>query len=62
MDNYTSNIKVTRSSKKEVRSITMGSTRDINKPSSNSSTKINTNSNTNLADMTAKILQKQYKR
>lgn len=62
MDNYTSNIKVTRNTKKEVRSITMGSTRDINKPSSNSSTKINTNSNTNLADMTAKILQKQYKR
>lgn len=62
MDNYTSNIKVTRNTKKEVRSIIMGSTRDINKPSSNSSTKINTSSNTNLADITAKILQKQYKR
>lgn len=61
MDNYSSTIKITKNQQKESRNIVMGSTKDMNKPSSNTSTKVNTSSGTNLADMTAKILQKQYK-
>lgn len=61
MDNYSSTVKITKNPQKESRNIVMGSTKDMNKTSSNSSANTTNNNGTNLADITAKILQKQYK-